>query len=103
MGRIASELADKTFVTSDNPRNEEPQAIVDEIVAGIGDTSGVRIEVDRRTAIRRAIAEAAPGDVVVIAGKGHENYQIVGSAVQHFDDRDEVRAALARRAGEATP
>jgi UDP-N-acetylmuramoyl-L-alanyl-D-glutamate--2,6-diaminopimelate ligase len=103
MGRIASELADKTFVTSDNPRNEEPQAIVDEIVAGIGDTSGVRIEVDRRTAIRRAIAEAAPGDVVVIAGKGHETYQIVGSAVQHFDDRDEVRAALARRAGEATP
>jgi UDP-N-acetylmuramoyl-L-alanyl-D-glutamate--2,6-diaminopimelate ligase len=103
MGRIASELADRVVVTSDNPRSEAPQAIVDDIVAGIGDMGAVRIELDRRAAIRRAIAEAVPGDVVVVAGKGHETYQIIGDATQHFDDRDEVRAALAARASEVAP
>jgi len=103
MGRIASELADRAFVTSDNPRGEDPQAIVADIVAGIGNLERVRIVVDRRAAIRRAIAEAAAGDVVVVAGKGHETYQIVGDAVQHFNDRDEVRAALAARAREVAP
>jgi UDP-N-acetylmuramoyl-L-alanyl-D-glutamate--2,6-diaminopimelate ligase len=98
MGRIASELADRVFVTSDNPRSEAPQAIVDDIVAGIDASRAARVELDRRAAIRRAIVEAAPGDVVVVAGKGHETYQIVGSSTQHFDDRDEVRAALAARA-----
>jgi UDP-N-acetylmuramoyl-L-alanyl-D-glutamate--2,6-diaminopimelate ligase len=102
MGRIASELADRVFVTSDNPRGEEPSAILDDIVAGIagGAHASVRVEVDRRAAIRQAIAGAAPGDVIVVAGKGHETYQIVGDAVQHFDDRDEVRAALAARGHE---
>jgi UDP-N-acetylmuramoyl-L-alanyl-D-glutamate--2,6-diaminopimelate ligase len=100
MGRIASDLADRVYVTSDNPRSENPNAIVAEIVAGTAGAANVRAEVDRRAAIRRAIAEAAAGDVVVIAGKGHETYQIVGDVTLHFDDRDEVRAALAERGSE---
>jgi len=99
MGRIASERADRVVVTSDNPRGEEPGAIVAEIVAGIPAGAAARIELDRGKAIRGAIAEAAPGDVVVVAGKGHETYQIIGATVHHFDDRDAVRAALAERAG----
>jgi UDP-N-acetylmuramoyl-L-alanyl-D-glutamate--2,6-diaminopimelate ligase len=101
MGRIARSLADRVFVTSDNPRREEPRAIVEEILAGIGDPRGVTVELDRRSAIRRAVTEARPGDVVVVAGKGHETYQIVGEDVLPFDDRDEVRAALAAREREA--
>jgi UDP-N-acetylmuramoyl-L-alanyl-D-glutamate--2,6-diaminopimelate ligase len=97
MGRIARALADRVFVTSDNPRREEPGAIVQAIVAGIDDPSGVTVELDRRAAIRRAVAAARPGDVVVVAGKGHETYQLVGDEVLPFDDRDEVRAALAAR------
>jgi UDP-N-acetylmuramoyl-L-alanyl-D-glutamate--2,6-diaminopimelate ligase len=97
MGRIAHELADRVYVTSDNPRREEPQAIVDEILAGMPARADVRVDLDRRAAIRRAILEAAAGDVVIVAGKGHETYQIVGSTTSHFDDRDEVRAALAAR------
>jgi UDP-N-acetylmuramoyl-L-alanyl-D-glutamate--2,6-diaminopimelate ligase len=97
MGRIAIELADRTFVTSDNPRTEDPRAIVEGILAGIPQGASVVVELDRRTAIRRAVAEAAPGDVVLIAGKGHETYQIVGRSVGHFDDREEARTALAAR------
>ncbi len=97
MGRIATALADRTIVTSDNPRGEEPAAIVDEILAGIDDRSSVSVELDRRAAIRKAVDEARPGDTVVVAGKGHETYQIVGERVLHFDDRDEVRGALAAR------
>jgi UDP-N-acetylmuramoyl-L-alanyl-D-glutamate--2,6-diaminopimelate ligase len=99
MGGIAGSLADRILVTSDNPRSEDPQAIADAILAGIVDPQAVTVELDRRAAIRQAIAEARPGDVVVVAGKGHETYQIVGDAVSRFDDRDEVRAALAARVG----
>ncbi len=98
MGRIARKRADRVVVTSDNPRGEEPQAILEEILAGIADRRDVTALVDRRAAIRRAILEAEPGDVVVVAGKGHETYQVIGTFVNHFDDRDEVRAALAERA-----
>jgi UDP-N-acetylmuramoyl-L-alanyl-D-glutamate--2,6-diaminopimelate ligase len=98
MGRIASELADRVIVTSDNPRSEDPVAIAREIVAGIADAAQATVELDRRSAIGLAIAGAAHGDVVVIAGKGHEDYQIVGTQTLHFDDREEVRAALALRA-----
>jgi UDP-N-acetylmuramoyl-L-alanyl-D-glutamate--2,6-diaminopimelate ligase len=103
MGAIAARLCDAAWVTSDNPRTEPPGAIVDEILAGVPAAAraggAVRAEVDRRAAIRAAVAWAAPGDVVVIAGKGHEPYQIVGSAVLPFDDRDEARAAIRARAG----
>ena len=97
MGAIASRLADVTIVTSDNPRSEDPQAIAAAIVAG----GAATIELDRRVAIREAIASASAGDVIVIAGKGHETYQIVGEMTRHFDDREEVRAAFAARAGAA--
>jgi len=97
MGRVARSLADRVFVTSDNPRREEPGTIVAAVLEGIDDRRGVEVEPDRRRAIRRAIAEAGAGDVVVVAGKGHETYQLVGDKVFPFDDRDEVRAALAAR------
>jgi UDP-N-acetylmuramoyl-L-alanyl-D-glutamate--2,6-diaminopimelate ligase len=92
MGRIASELADLVIVTSDNPRSEDPQAVVDEIVAGAGTDVGV--ELDRREAIRRAMAGASTGDVVVIAGKGHEQGQEIGGRKLPFDDREVAREAL---------
>ena len=95
MGRISAELADLTFVTSDNPRSEEPAAIVAEIVAG-AQTEGARVEalVDRRAAIARAIALARPGDAVVIAGKGHEQGQeFAGGVKVPFDDAQVARAS----------
>jgi len=101
MGEIASRLADRVWVTSDNPRSESPEAIIADIVAGIpGGPVLDRHETlaDRKAAIRRALAWAGAGDVVVIAGKGHETYQIVGSEVLPFDDRAQARAALAGRA-----
>ena len=97
MGRIARQLADTVVVTSDNPRSEDPLAIVEEILQGTG--TDVEIDPDRRSAIEGAIAGAAPGDVVVIAGKGHEQGQEIAGVVQPFDDRDVARAALARRRG----
>jgi len=96
MGRIAAERADRVVVTSDNPRTEDPEAILAEIVAGIPPEvrSRVRVIPDRREAIRTAIGMAGAGDLVVIAGKGHEDYQIVGTTKHPFDDREEARAAL---------
>jgi UDP-N-acetylmuramoyl-L-alanyl-D-glutamate--2,6-diaminopimelate ligase len=95
MGAVARELADIVIVTNDNPRSEDPHAIARQILDGV---PTAEVELDRRAAIRAAIGRARPGDVVVVAGKGHEDYQIVGAARTHFDDRDEVRAALALRA-----
>jgi UDP-N-acetylmuramoyl-L-alanyl-D-glutamate--2,6-diaminopimelate ligase len=94
MGRIAAEHADVVIVTSDNPRSERPEAIIDEIVAG-GD-GGLEVEPDRRRAIERALEEARPGDVVVIAGKGHEQGQEIAGRKLPFDDRDVAREALRR-------
>lgn len=96
MGAIAARLADEVIVTSDNPRGEDPQAIIDEIVGGIAGGRCTAIA-DRREAIARAIAEAADDDVIVIAGKGHETYQVVGDNVIHFDDREEAEIALKKR------
>jgi UDP-N-acetylmuramoyl-L-alanyl-D-glutamate--2,6-diaminopimelate ligase len=92
MGEIAGQLADVSIITSDNPRGEDPETIVREIEAGIAAVADARYEVviDRRHAIRRALMMSGQGDVVVIAGKGHENYQVVGDRVIHFDDREEV-------------
>ncbi|MBV9333152.1 MAG: UDP-N-acetylmuramoyl-L-alanyl-D-glutamate--2,6-diaminopimelate ligase [Candidatus Eremiobacteraeota bacterium] len=97
MGAIASALADRAYVTSDNPRSEDPRAIIDDIVGGIEGANYV-IESDRRLAIERAIAEARPGDVVLVAGKGHETYQIVGEEIVPFDDAAVACEALAARA-----
>ncbi|HET7875422.1 MAG TPA: UDP-N-acetylmuramoyl-L-alanyl-D-glutamate--2,6-diaminopimelate ligase, partial [Methylomirabilota bacterium] len=101
MGGIAARLADRVWVTSDNPRSEKPDAIIVEIVAGIPAAALDRCVTmaDRKAAIRDALVWARAGDVVVIAGKGHETYQIVGSEVLPFDDRAQARAALMERRG----
>jgi UDP-N-acetylmuramoyl-L-alanyl-D-glutamate--2,6-diaminopimelate ligase len=95
MGAAARELADVVIVTSDNPRSEDPQAIVDEIVAGTG--PGATVELDRRAAIGRAVDLARAGDVVVVAGKGHEQGQEAGGVVTPFDDVEVSREALRAR------
>jgi UDP-N-acetylmuramoyl-L-alanyl-D-glutamate--2,6-diaminopimelate ligase len=99
MGRIASELADLAIVTSDNPRSEDPAAIIDEILAGV--SREVEVEPDRAAAIERALSEAAEGDVVLIAGKGHEQGQEFADRTIPFDDREVARDVL-RRLGAAT-
>ena len=99
MGRIASELADLAIVTSDNPRSEEPQAIIDEILAGV--TSEVEVEPDRAAAIERAISVAGEGDVVLIAGKGHEQGQEFADRTIPFDDREVARDVLRRLGAKA--
>jgi UDP-N-acetylmuramoyl-L-alanyl-D-glutamate--2,6-diaminopimelate ligase len=96
MGAVAARLADRLYLTSDNPRTEKPRAIVDEIAGGT-DRADAAIELDRRRAIERAIGDARPGDVVLVAGKGHEAYQIVGERVLPFDDAAVAREALASR------
>ncbi|MCX7598599.1 MAG: UDP-N-acetylmuramoyl-L-alanyl-D-glutamate--2,6-diaminopimelate ligase [Armatimonadetes bacterium] len=98
MGRTATEIADWTVITSDNPRSEDPGAIIAQIVAGAVE-GRYEVEPDRRTAIRRAIGEARPGDIVVIAGKGHETYQILADRTIHFDDREEAAAAVKEVSG----
>jgi UDP-N-acetylmuramoyl-L-alanyl-D-glutamate--2,6-diaminopimelate ligase len=97
MAAVAEHYADRVFVTNDNPRNEQPQAIADAILAGFASLAKVTVELDRRAAIGLALAEARPGDVVVIAGKGHEPYQIIGDVTRPFDDR-EVAADILRAA-----
>lgn len=87
MAAIAEERADVVVLTSDNPRSEDPSAIIADMVDGLSDTSSVHIEVDRADAIGHAIELAADGDVVLIAGKGHEDYQVIGDEVIDFDDR----------------
>jgi UDP-N-acetylmuramoyl-L-alanyl-D-glutamate--2,6-diaminopimelate ligase len=100
MGEVAARLADRVLLTSDNPRGEDPLAIIEALRAGMASTAGCTVEPDRRAAIARAIDEARPGDVVLIAGKGHETVQVVGDREVPFDDRAEARAALrARREG----
>jgi len=95
MGAIAARLADRVVVTSDNPRTEDPARILEDVVAGIPAGTALVVEADRRQAIQGAIASAAGGDLVLIAGKGHEDYQILGSEKIHFDDREEAARALA--------
>ncbi|WP_425330093.1 UDP-N-acetylmuramoyl-L-alanyl-D-glutamate--2,6-diaminopimelate ligase [Synechococcus elongatus] len=97
MGEIAARLADRVIVTSDNPRTEDPRQILADIVAGIPAESPVVVEADRAAAIRQAILSAQPGDGVLLAGKGHEDYQILGTTKIHFDDREQARLALAER------
>lgn len=102
MGGIVGRLADVALVTNDNPRSEDPQSIADAVLDGMRDaTAEVLVELDRAEAINLAIRRAEPGDVVLVAGKGHEPYQIIGDEVLHFDDRQQARAALrSRKRGE---
>jgi UDP-N-acetylmuramoyl-L-alanyl-D-glutamate--2,6-diaminopimelate ligase len=95
MGEIAQRHADTCYVTSDNPRTEDPLAIIEDILAGMNrGKPGVVVEPNRRSAIQAAIREARLGDLVAICGKGHEDYQIVGAKREHFDDREEAERAL---------
>jgi UDP-N-acetylmuramoyl-L-alanyl-D-glutamate--2,6-diaminopimelate ligase len=114
MGKVAAELADRIIITSDNPRTENPDAIIKEVLDGVraagspvaldGQPARITVEPDRESAIRLAIREANPGDTIIIAGKGHEDYQIVldpqrpGQTIKrHFDDREVAKAALRER------
>ncbi|MEK7392053.1 MAG: cyanophycin synthetase, partial [Fibrobacterota bacterium] len=94
MGGIAAKFADVAVATSDNPRTENPDEILDEVFGGIPHGSNATRIVDRREAIGAAAAMSGPGDLVVVAGKGHEDYQIVGTVKRHFDDVEELKAAF---------
>lgn len=96
MAAVAERLADRLIFTSDNPRSEDPEAIIDEMVAGLAAPDRVERLTERGAAVARAVAGAAPGDVVLLAGKGHETYQDVGGHRYPMDDRQLARAALAR-------
>ena len=91
MGKIAAEIGDRIIVTSDNPRTEEPRKIITDILEGIPASADLQVIEDRESAIRKAMAEASAGDTVFIAGKGHEDYQILGHTKIHFDDREMVQ------------
>jgi UDP-N-acetylmuramyl tripeptide synthase len=114
MGEIAGRLCDLAIITSDNPRTEMPMEIIRQIIQGTIKVSsheytpselatgfnkkGYVVEQDRRKAIRLGIKVSQPGDIVLIAGKGHEDYQIIGNKTVSFDDRDEARQALSQEA-----
>ncbi|NLD75782.1 MAG: UDP-N-acetylmuramoyl-L-alanyl-D-glutamate--2,6-diaminopimelate ligase [Acidimicrobiales bacterium] len=99
MGAVAARIADSVFLTTDNPRHEDPAAIMDDVERGMEEQVRLVVEPDRRRAIELAAAEAAPGDVLVVAGKGHERHQIVGDDVLPFDDREVLATVLRARAG----
>ena len=95
MGRIAQELSDVCIVTSDNPRSEDPDAIIQDILAGMErDDAHIVVEPDRTAAIGRALSLARAGDIVLLAGKGHETYQILNTGKIHFDEREKIREIL---------
>jgi len=95
MGEVAAKYADYSIITSDNPRNESPRSIISDIIVKIEDCGGKYCIVeDRRHAIETAIRQCQPGEIIVIAGKGHENYQIIGNEKIHFDDREVVRSLI---------
>ena len=117
MARVAEKLADVIYLTSDNPRTENPQDIIDQVITGfspdaqitgagrklrgktksIGIAKPVIVEADRRIAIERILADAQAGDIVCLAGKGHEDYQILGAEKRHFDDVEEATRVLSSR------
>ena len=100
MGQAAGQLSDLVYVTSDNPRSEDPETIMDNIMEGLADPMGTVERIpDRKTAIIRAVSEARPGDMVVVAGKGHENYQILGKRIVPFSDVDELARAITKAMG----
>ncbi|MDD3218672.1 MAG: UDP-N-acetylmuramoyl-L-alanyl-D-glutamate--2,6-diaminopimelate ligase [Lachnospiraceae bacterium] len=96
MGEVSGKLADLTIITSDNPRDEEPQAIIDDIKTGMAKTNGKYVEIiDRKEAIAYAIHHGEPGDIVILAGKGHEDYQEIKGEKHHMDERELIRDILA--------
>ncbi len=101
MGEVAARLADVVVLTTDNPRGEDPAAIMADVRAGMDAPADLRVEADRRSAIVLAVAEARAGDVLLVAGKGHETTQTIGSESVPFDDRQELRAALEARFADA--
>jgi len=102
MGEVTGRLSDLTILSSDNPRSEDPLKIISDIIVGLQKTAGkYLIEPDREKAIGLAMDEARAGDIVLLAGKGHENYQILAGGTLHFDDREVARAALRARGYEA--
>ncbi len=100
MAAVAERLADQSVVTSDNPRSEDPAQIIDQVLEGFGAAAAVQVQTDRRTAIAAALAQAQPGDVVLVAGKGHEDYQEIDAVRHPFDDAEVVRALLAGETAE---
>ena len=95
MGEVSGEMADLTVITSDNPRFEEPQAIIDDIKTGIHKTKGRYVEIiDRKEAIRYVIANGRPGDIIVLAGKGHEDYQEIRGVKHPMDERNLIAEVL---------
>ena len=97
MGRIAAQLSDVIIATSDNPRSEDPQRILDMVVAGVEEAAGHKMHeaiIDRREAIFHAVDIAEKDDIVIIAGKGHENYQILNEGTIHFDDKEVAMEAI---------
>jgi UDP-N-acetylmuramoyl-L-alanyl-D-glutamate--2,6-diaminopimelate ligase len=107
MGEIAARLSDRAWITSDNPRSERPESIIEEVAVGVrrvwAAPERYAMVADRRAAISAALSWAEPGDAIVIAGKGHETYQIIGSDVLPFDDREVARQRLSERRPSATP
>ncbi len=96
MGEVSGKLADLTIITSDNPRFEEPQDIIEDIKTGIGRTEGKYMEIcDRKEAVAYAIAHGEPGDIIVLAGKGHEDYQEIKGVKYPMDEREMIRDILA--------
>jgi UDP-N-acetylmuramoyl-L-alanyl-D-glutamate--2,6-diaminopimelate ligase len=100
MGAIAELYADELFVTSDNPRTEDPDTIIQEILSGVQKIKPTRVEADRKVAIEKSLQGLKASDVVLIAGKGHEDYQILGTTRVPFDDREIVRSAIQNDRGE---
>ena len=102
MGEMATTLADVVVLTSDNPRSEDPVAIIDQVRSGMVPGTPVTVEPDRAAAIRAAVTQARPGDLVLVAGKGHEDTQTSGATTVHLDDREEAASALSERFGGIT-
>ncbi len=99
MGEVSGRMADLTIITSDNPRTEEPQAIIDDIKTGMAKTDGSYVEIcDRKEAIAYAIDHGEPGDIIVLAGKGHEDYQEINGVKYPMDERVLIREILEERA-----
>ena len=96
MAKASTSLSDITVITSDNPRTEDPEKIIDDIVKGVVEGSTYYVEVDREKAIEKAVSLAKEKDIIFVAGKGHETYQIIGKEKIHFDDREMVQKYLGR-------